>query len=408
MGNRSLVTQKDLAALSYYTTDERVGILTLYLLDPNEYNMQDVAEIILDDHNPQASQRVSLVTRSYGFQDRNAGRYYNVATREDIEDFVRTYNPERTGGLAVGTFDAFLKTRIDQRRRMQDTGRIYQTEQTQSGSAFNVSDSPSESRSHFSMKRLLKPFLLLAAVVFVLKSCLGGEVDFSLPGFMTGKPEAFWYEGTQFTGYQSGGKPKGICIGLETDSDFEIGNFKSGKLSGYGMRYGEEMLEMGSFKKGELKGVGLITNADGMLFGKIKKGKLSGYGISYADGRMAIVKSSWSKVKEVAVRDDASGVWRKTGSGKELKVKDNQYKGITFDGSSVTIKGNTLSMSGVYVYFSNEKVRMRTSTALGDAEYDGRNTKGVGKVLKYTPHSSIVYKIYKASGNGKSYTMELD
>lgn len=118
MTQNTFATDTDLASLAYYSEKQRIQVLACYLLDPRRYSMQEVAQLVLNDGNPQAGQRVSLITRSYGFSSRNAGRYAQSATEQDICDFVRSYSPERTaGGLPEGTFDSFLQARQDQRRR---------------------------------------------------------------------------------------------------------------------------------------------------------------------------------------------------------------------------------------------------------------------------------------------------
>ena len=117
MARNSLVTAADLAALPQYPLRQRAQVLACYLLDSRRWSMQEVAQQVLGDYNAQAGQRVSLITRSYGFSARNAGRYANSATEQDIWDFVRSYQPERTGGLPEGTFDDFLLSRQEQRRR---------------------------------------------------------------------------------------------------------------------------------------------------------------------------------------------------------------------------------------------------------------------------------------------------
>ncbi len=131
MGKNTFATPADLAALHSYSERQRIAVLSCYLLDPKEYTMQDVAEIILGDNGSQAGQRVSLITRCYGFSARNAGRYCGQAEEQDIRDFVRQYQPERTAsGLAEGSFDSFLQPRLaERRRREQEQRRIAQQRQ---------------------------------------------------------------------------------------------------------------------------------------------------------------------------------------------------------------------------------------------------------------------------------------
>lgn len=131
MGRDIFATSADLQALSYYSDQQRADVLACYLLDPNRYSMQEVAEMILRDNGSQAGQRVSLITRCYGFSSRNAGRYSQTATRGDIQDFVHRYHPERCGGLRDGTFDEFLRPRLEARQRQQQADAQRQQERLQ-------------------------------------------------------------------------------------------------------------------------------------------------------------------------------------------------------------------------------------------------------------------------------------
>ena len=74
MGRDTFATATDLQALAYYSDRQRVDVLACYLLDPRQYSMQEVAELVLGDGGSQAGQRISLITRCYGFAARNAGR----------------------------------------------------------------------------------------------------------------------------------------------------------------------------------------------------------------------------------------------------------------------------------------------------------------------------------------------
>lgn len=103
--------------------EDKVNILYYYLCQG--YNMKEVAEHILGDFNSHAPQRVSNVTRCYGFSDRNSGRYkrYNL-TIGDIDAFVRMY-PNGCDSDAVMT--AFVEecARRKQQSLTQETNKMH-------------------------------------------------------------------------------------------------------------------------------------------------------------------------------------------------------------------------------------------------------------------------------------------
>lgn len=106
-------TESDFMALQSVRLSTRVEVMYVYLCDKHCYSMQEVAEKVLHDNQSQAGKRVSSIMRCYGFNGKgNAGKYADVAVRDDIEDFVRRY----PNGAADGAFEQFIRPRIKQRQ----------------------------------------------------------------------------------------------------------------------------------------------------------------------------------------------------------------------------------------------------------------------------------------------------
>lgn len=106
-------TESDFMALQSVRRSTRVEVMYVYLCDKHCYSMQEVAEKVLHDNQSQAGKRVSSIMRCYGFNGKgNAGKYADVAVRDDIEEFVRRY----PNGAADGAFEQFIRPRIKQRQ----------------------------------------------------------------------------------------------------------------------------------------------------------------------------------------------------------------------------------------------------------------------------------------------------
>lgn len=84
-------TMNDWRTFETVKNKDKAAVLYNYLCRSG-YNMTDVAQVVWNDYNPHASQRVSNITRCYGFEDRNGGRYsrYDLSLA-DIEGFVKKY-----------------------------------------------------------------------------------------------------------------------------------------------------------------------------------------------------------------------------------------------------------------------------------------------------------------------------
>ena len=78
---------------SFYSEsfENKVNVLFYYLCEGG-YNMQEIAEQVLCDYNQHGPQRVSLITRCYGFGGNNGGVFRSIgASRADVAAFVRAY-----------------------------------------------------------------------------------------------------------------------------------------------------------------------------------------------------------------------------------------------------------------------------------------------------------------------------
>ena len=95
--------------------EEKSKVLFAYLCN-GKTNMEDVARDIYYDAN--YSQRVSCITRCYGFEGRNAGRFTQIgATLDDVRAFV---NQNPSGAYYDGegrVMQEFLENRIRARHQ---------------------------------------------------------------------------------------------------------------------------------------------------------------------------------------------------------------------------------------------------------------------------------------------------
>lgn len=118
------MADNDANALSQIRNGARARVLYLYLVQG--WNMKDIAEEVFDDYDDFSSQRVSVVTRSYGFhQGRGRGRYRDIP-ESLIKSFVRDHAPEDDeygGGLDEGTFDRYVANYRRKQQRQQQAER---------------------------------------------------------------------------------------------------------------------------------------------------------------------------------------------------------------------------------------------------------------------------------------------
>lgn len=84
-------TENDRIAFNTINRNQKVQALYNYLYVGQ--NMQEVAKYVFNDSSSHASQRVSVITRCYGFSNRNSGifRKYDDLEMSDIEAFVKKY-----------------------------------------------------------------------------------------------------------------------------------------------------------------------------------------------------------------------------------------------------------------------------------------------------------------------------
>lgn len=98
-------TDNDWNLFNTVSDNTKAEVLYSYLCEG--YNMQEVARNTLHDYNDMASQRVSNITRCYGFDGKNGGRYskYNL-TLKDIKGFVKKYP---NGCFSCDTMDDYVE-----------------------------------------------------------------------------------------------------------------------------------------------------------------------------------------------------------------------------------------------------------------------------------------------------------
>lgn len=120
-------TENDLNAFYQIPADIKAKILCGYL-GMRGNNMTDVAVKILHDSSPQCSQRVSVVTRVYGFDGKNSGRFYRLyepfknepgILKTMLSDFTAFVSRYPNGETDPATMESFLRERIRGRAKPQ-------------------------------------------------------------------------------------------------------------------------------------------------------------------------------------------------------------------------------------------------------------------------------------------------
>lgn len=376
-------------------------------------SLRSIGEDIFDGEGTQASQRPSQVSRAFGFTGRNMAGKYSHVPEDAFYDFAAEMRPENTGsGLDAGTFDRWLK---DWYRRQGDDEEDYEDEddyEEEDEPVFipihnpmphpNPQPTPRPNPTPRPMPPIgggggtprqktyvntgsnagpFSPILLLIAVCVLL---WGGSkvMDFGRGAIFSGKQmignvnnflsaeynaEIFEYEGAEFIGNQRFNKPEGACMRLDGGTDYTIGYFEGSELNGYGIIVKEdgEDIKAGVFKKNVLNGWAILRCNGVDYVANFKKGVANGYGYCFNHGTEQFVK--FKKVSADAVNFAATEVvaewdgaqWRKP-NGKQLKIKDNTYKGIEW------LREGLIVIDGVEYYFDAETY---------EAYYDGPETR---------------------------------
>lgn len=108
-------TMNDWRTFETVKNKDKAAVLYAYLCQG--YNMVEVAQVALHDYNDMASQRVSNITRCYGFSGQNGGRYrkYDLSLA-DIEGFVKKH-PDGCHDYRI--MDEYVKKLAESRQRTQ-------------------------------------------------------------------------------------------------------------------------------------------------------------------------------------------------------------------------------------------------------------------------------------------------
>ncbi|MBQ8316059.1 MAG: hypothetical protein IJX95_10025 [Lachnospiraceae bacterium] len=189
----------------FYTEsfDNKVNVLYYYLCE-GSYNMQEVANRILHDYNPHAPQRVSVITRCYGFGGNNKGSLRSIgATREDVVAFVRAYpNGCYYDGKGQVMRDFLVKRGQERNRRSVSytqprnagdrTGTVRSNQKTYNSDAFDFSECDT-----YSTATMLRCGIVLALMFCTFKFLWGWNwilalvVAFFVVGLIIGVMEKF-------------------------------------------------------------------------------------------------------------------------------------------------------------------------------------------------------------------------
>lgn len=108
-------TMNDWRTFETVKNKDKAAVLYAYLCQG--YNMVEVAQVALHDYNDMASQRVSNITRCYGFSGQNGGRYrkYDLSLA-DIEGFVKKH-PDGCHDYRI--MDEYVKKLAESRQRQK-------------------------------------------------------------------------------------------------------------------------------------------------------------------------------------------------------------------------------------------------------------------------------------------------
>lgn len=169
----------------------------------NNGDMQTVAQNALGDYNSQAGQRVSVITRCYGFSGRNSGVFSKMgATVDDVAAFVRAYPDGCTYGQGKAIMEQFLRNRISQRSYSGNSSFGYQNTNSYNSNIQNNTRKQNVSKNNGEMSQeqfeifakysfiFMPIFILIALFVlhwnFLPSLIVGGMVGVFVGGFFAG------------------------------------------------------------------------------------------------------------------------------------------------------------------------------------------------------------------------------
>lgn len=372
--------------------------------------LRSIGEDIFDGEGTQASQRPSQVSRAFGFTGKSWAGKYSRVPEEAFYDFAAEMSPENTGsGLNAGTFDRWLRewyARQAEDEEDYEEEDEYEEDEPIFIPPYNpapaprpnprpipphppVSDFPVGGGTAQRQKVYVNtgsnsgfPLLLLLIVVCFLLWGGGKVMDFDSGAIFSGKQmlgkvnnflsaeynaEVFEFEGKEYAGNRRFDKPAGACMRFDGGMDYTIGYFDGSVLDGYGITVRDDGndLQLGVFKESKLHGWSILR-CDGVDYvAKFKNGVADGYGYCYYKGVEQFVKfkdvdSAWIGFCATEVVAERQGDrWVKP-NGKDLKLKNNTYKGIEW------LREGLIAIDGVEYYFDKEGY---------EAYYDGPETR---------------------------------
>lgn len=110
-------TENDWNLFATVSNADKAAVLYAYLCEG--YNMVEVAQNTLHDYNDMASQRVSNITRCYGFSGQNSGKYRKYElSKKDVEKFVKE-NPD--GCFDSKIMDFYVRELYEKRQKVKNT-----------------------------------------------------------------------------------------------------------------------------------------------------------------------------------------------------------------------------------------------------------------------------------------------
>lgn len=112
-------TQADWNAFNNTSREEKAKVLFLYLCQ-EKVSMEKVVSMVYNLNDPQYTKKVSRITRCYGFEGNNGGKFGKFgATYEDVLSFVNKY-PDGTDYDGGETMKEYLMNLTSKRMQIKD------------------------------------------------------------------------------------------------------------------------------------------------------------------------------------------------------------------------------------------------------------------------------------------------
>lgn len=193
------------------------------------------------------------------------------------------------------------------------------------------------------------------------------------------------YEGKEYLGNFTFGKPDGLNLRFDGGEDFTFGFFNKENLDGYGIIETEDYALMSNFKKNIADGFSVYKYDNKYYCAEFKKGMAKGYGVIMDNESLILVKftdnafpSNINAYEIIGKYDDSLKCWKKE-NGKTI---DNNYKNI-----NVLAKNNFVFDDKIDIFLYEDELTYtvdtffmdlsNTETCISDDEDDYTDDGGI-------------------------------